>query len=49
VLFSLAEKTPQLSRQQLLQEDLEKSEVRFLPFMEIGNQAYCTYQKLTRG
>jgi DUF1680 family protein len=48
MLFSLAEKTPELSRRQLLQDDLAKGDIRFLPFMEISDQAYCTYQKLAR-
>jgi hypothetical protein len=46
VLFSLAERPPELSRRQLLEDDLAKGDVRFLPFMDITDQAYCTYQRL---
>jgi DUF1680 family protein len=41
VLFSVGEKPAELPRQQMLQQE-------FVPFMDITDQAYCTYQKLAR-
>ncbi len=47
VLFALSDKPVEMSRRQLLEADLSKAPVAFKPFMDIGDQAYCTYQKLS--